>query len=266
MELEHELEVAEAVARETGEVLLARVDPGKMGARAKGERDVVTAADFAGEAHSYRRLNEAFPEDGIIGEEGSRLLANAGRRWCIDPLDGTVNYAHGIPLWCVSISLFEGSQPVLGVVHDPLRGETFSAARYLGARCNGASISTSGRTRPADAMVHITVDFREESLHSGLEDLTALAPRVLRTRNLGSAALALSYVAAGRLDAMLHRHAYPWDYGAGIVLVQEAGGAATGIAGEQYSVDTSAVAVAATEPLRAILVEVIREGQDSGLE
>jgi myo-inositol-1(or 4)-monophosphatase len=106
-------------------------------------------------------------------------------------------------------------------------------------------------------MVHLTIDFNPQSLHAGLEDIRAIAPRVLRTRNTGSAALALAYVAAGYFDAMLHRYAHPWDYGAGVLMVREAGGVVTDIAGDPYTVASVAIVAAASEELRAALSRTI---------
>ncbi|MBV9282232.1 MAG: inositol monophosphatase, partial [Chloroflexi bacterium] len=246
------------IAKEAGAIALSYFDTERVGTRAKGERDVVTAADLASEQLMVRRLTEAFPGDGIVAEEGSRVGAAGERRWFLDPVDGTVNYARGVHVWCVSLSLFEGKYPLLGVIHDPIRGETFSALRGQGARCNDRPIVTSGIAKPSSALVHITVDFHDDSQLLGLEDVRALAPRVFRTRNIGSAALALAYIAAGRLDGMVHRLANTWDYGAGVLLVQEAGGRATSIGGEEYTDTTRALLAAATPELHRALFDILR--------
>lgn len=256
--LEADLEIATEIARETGNVLLSYFGSDRVAAQSKGERDIVTAADLASERLLVQRLSESFPGDGVVGEEGARLRAQSDRRWLIDPLDGTVNYAHGIPIWCVSIALFEGATPVLGVVHDPIRAETFHGAQGAGVRCNGTPISCGPVREAALAVVHMTIDFNERSQLEGLEDIQVIAPRVMRTRNIGSAALALAYVAAGRLDAMIHRFANAWDYGAGALLVQEAGGSVTGVDGEPYTDRTFAVAAAATTELRRELLSFLR--------
>jgi myo-inositol-1(or 4)-monophosphatase len=257
--LQADLNAVTDIAREAGEILLSYFGTDRLATRAKGDRDVVTAADLASEHLLLQRLSDAFPGDGVVGEEGTRVPASTGRRWLIDPLDGTLNFAHGIPIWCVSVALFEGAIPILGVVHDPIRAETFSGARGLGAWCNGSPAMCSEVRRAASAVVHLTIDFNERSLLEGLEDIRLLAPRVMRTRNIGSAALALAYVAAGRLDAMLHRFANAWDYGAGAFLVQEAGGSTSGIDGEPYTDQTFAIAAAATPELRAELLSLLRD-------
>ena len=261
-----DLNTAIDIAVEAGGVVLSYFGTDRVDARAKGDRDVVTAADTASETLILTRLREAFPGDGVVAEEGGKEAARGRRRWYVDPLDGTLNYSRGLPVWCVSLALFDGDQPVLGVVHDPIRGETFSAEAGSGARLNGDPITTSGTTRLEDAFVHLTIDFHEASLAAGLEDMEQLAPRVLRTRNIGSAALALAYVAAGRLDGMVHRFANAWDYGAGVLLVREAGGAITEVAGAPYTVNSLAVLAAATEQLHGGLAGLLPASRSGRVE
>ena len=264
--LQSDLEIASEIAIETGQVVLSYFGTDRVDARSKGERDIVTAADVASERLLLQRLSQAFPGDGVVGEEGTRTASAGTRRWLVDPLDGTVNYSHGIPIWCVSLSLFEGDHPVLGVIHDPIRGETFRGAAGLGAWCNDTPIHCSSLTDAASAMVHLTIDFHEESLIPGLNDIRVIAPRVLRTRNFGSAALALTYVAAGRLDGMIHRLANAWDYGAGVLLVQEAGGFVTDFDSRAYTEGTKALIAAATPVLQGTLLELLRESDSPGLK
>jgi myo-inositol-1(or 4)-monophosphatase len=266
VDLAEQLATAIEIAHEAGEIALSYFDTERVGTRAKGERDVVTAADVASEQHMVGRLTEAFPGDGIVAEEGSRVEAAGERRWFLDPIDGTVNYARGVPVWCISLSLFQGKVPLLGVICDPIRREIFSAVRGQGARCNDRTIVSSGIAEPSSALVHITVDFHDDSLLLGLEDVRALAPRVFRTRNLGSAALALAYIAAGRLEGMVHRLANTWDYGAGVLLAQEAGGQATSIGGEEYTDTTRALLAAATPALHRALVDILRDVGGSSLQ
>lgn len=257
LSFEAELDVACAAAREAGSILLSYFATDRVRVRAKGARDVVTAADLASEHHVTGKLKDAFPGDGIVGEEGSNVESSAARRWFVDPLDGTLNYSHAIPIWCVSLALFEGDQPVVGVIHDPLRGETFRAIVGGGAWCNSTRIQTTGETSPRQAVVHLTVDFNDASMLQGLEDIQLLAPQVLRTRNIGSAALALAYVAAGRFDAMLHRFAHTWDYGAGVLLVREAGGRVSDMDGREYTDQTASVLAAGTVGLHAGLLDLL---------
>jgi myo-inositol-1(or 4)-monophosphatase len=251
------MERAVAIAHETGEVLLHHFADAGLDVQAKGPRDVVTPADYESEALVHRRLGEAFPDDGVVGEEGTNTAEGKARRWYVDPLDGTLNFSRGVPIWSVSIALYEGDTGLVGVVYDPIRRETFAAARGFGAFCNGEAIRTTRLVDPAQAFVHVTVDFNDVSRTEGLEDIQRLAPAVLRTRNLGSAALGLAYVAAGRVDAMLHRHANAWDYGAGVVLIDEAGGSVTTMGGTSWRPGEVSIAGAASDALRQGLLAVL---------
>jgi myo-inositol-1(or 4)-monophosphatase len=229
-----------------------------MEARVKGVRDVVTAADFASESLIRGRLQEYFPLDGLVAEEGSAYASKSRRLWYVDPLDGTFNFSRGIPFFAVSLSLFEEGRPILGVVHDPGRSETFYAAAGQGARLKGDQLSVSDVVSLGDSVVHLTVDFDNPEMHVGLDDLQRIAPRVLKTRNLGSAALGLAYVAAGRLDAIAHRLAHTWDFGGGALLVQEAGGVITDIRGHSYTAETTNVLAASTPALHASLLDLLQ--------
>lgn len=264
--LDRDLREAVEIAEEAGTVLLSYFSLDRMATRAKGDRDVVTDADTAAEELVHRRLSDAFPGDGIVGEEGTNVTTSGERRWCVDPLDGTLNYSRTLPIWCVSLSLFVGARPVLGVIHDPTRRETFTAVRGGGAFCNGTRLETNRAAMLTDAFVHLTVDFHDGSMQEGIDDLTRLAPRVLRTRNIGSAALALAYVAAGRLDAMLHRFANSWDFGAGVVLVEEAGGMVTNLSGDIYTIADTTLIAAASPALQADLLGLVRSAAGSRLE
>jgi myo-inositol-1(or 4)-monophosphatase len=253
------------IVREAGREALGYFRSDRIGTREKGERDVVTAADFAVESLLRRRLQDAFPGDGIIGEEGSEV-AGRGRRWYLDPVDGTLNFSRGLPVWCVSMGLFDGDGPLLGAICDPVRNEVFAAARGLGASRNGAPVNVSSVETLEQALVHLTVDFREESRVAGLEDLRRLVPQVLRTRNVGSAALALAYLAAGHFDAMVHRHASTWDYAAGVLLVREAGGVVTDIAGGPFDESTTTLLAAASRTLHGELLRLLGADRKAAAE
>jgi myo-inositol-1(or 4)-monophosphatase len=249
MPLQDELAATVDIANQAAELVLSFFDTDRIDVQAKGIGDVVTAADTASEALIVSRLKSLFPDDGIVGEEGSNIGGKSGRTWYVDPLDGTLNFSRSLPLWCVSMALFEDDRPLLAVIRDPIRRETFSAQRGRGSYRNGARITSSRVENLADSVVHITVDLKDVGQRAGLDDIVSLSPRVLRTRNIGSAALALAYVAAGRFDAMLHRFAYPWDYAAGVLLVHEAGGVVTDLRGQAYTPRTHAVCAAASQPL-----------------
>lgn len=256
-DLQRAVEAADTIAREAGGVLMDYFNSERVDVRAKGPRDVVTAADIASEHLVVRRLREAFPEHAIVGEEGANFPGTTEHCWFIDPLDATVNYSRSIPLWCVSLSLFKDTRPVVGVVYDPIRDESFSAVAQSGAFLNGVHIRTSEAELVSQAVVQITVDFENESMRAGLDDIQKVAPHVYRTRNIGSAALGLAYVAAGRLDGMLHRFAHTWDFGAGVLLIQEAGGRVTDMNGAEYTNRSTSILAGASARLHAHLQDLL---------
>ncbi len=255
--MQDELAAAVEIAAEAADLALSYFGGDHVEARPKGPGDVVTAADTASESLIASRLTRRFPHDGIVGEEGAGRPSRSGRTWYIDPLDGTLNFARSLPIWCISLALFEGDKPLLAVIRDPITGETFSAQRGLGSYCNEKRLRSSGVDDLTDSVVHITVDLKDLGESAGLDDIVALSPRVLRTRNIGSAALALAYVAAGRFDAMLHRFAYSWDYAAGVLLVQEAGGVVTDLRGGPYTPRTHDVCAAANQALATALLTLL---------
>jgi myo-inositol-1(or 4)-monophosphatase len=166
----------------------------------------------------------------------------------------------------VSLARFDGDRPVLGVIHDPIRGETFTAAEDSTPSLNGRELNAAPVERVDQAFVHLTVDFHQGTLQEGLRDLTALAPRVLRTRNIGSAALALAYVATGRFDAMVHRFANPWDYAAGAAIILRRGGVITNLEGKPYTPETTAVLAASGPDVHAALLKIVQDGPDAHVE
>ncbi len=190
--------------------------------------DLVTAIDRAAESEIVGVLAARFPDHGIVAEESAARAARAPYRWYVDPIDGTTNFAHGYPHFAVSIALAEGDRVVLGIVHDPVRNETFSAVRGQGARCNGAPIRVSPCRALGEALLAtgFPADRRQRA---GVYTvfLRAALERARCVRRGGSAALDLSYVAAGRLDGFWEWKLQPWDTAAGALIVQEAGGIVT---------------------------------------
>ena len=228
------LEVCEAAARAGGRVL----DEwrGRFGVTHKGQRDLVTEADFAAQREIRRILLEAFPDHGFIGEESmpddaAPQAATAELRWHVDPLDGTTNYVHGFPAYCVSVALARGDELLVGTVYDPVQQECFTARAGGGAFLNGRRIAVAGVRDPIDALVavsfppHVSVESRAVS------DFLAVLPHVHSVRRTGSTAINLAYLACGRLDAFWVRRIASWDVAAGLLLVAEAGGSIGPFAG-----------------------------------
>lgn len=190
--------------------------------------DPVSAADAAAERAIVERLTAALPDDGILGEEGEgERHGTTGRRWVIDPLDGTVNFLYGQPLWCVSIACVDASGPIAGAVVQPPSGEVFSAARGGGAWLGEQPLEV---TRPAGlshALIATGFSYRGAVRADWGRVVASLLPEVRDIRRGGAAALDLAWVAAGRLDGYVEFALQPWDWAAGRLLVEEAGGHVT---------------------------------------
>jgi myo-inositol-1(or 4)-monophosphatase len=227
------MDVARAAARAAGGLLLRRL-PRQRVVSYKGLRDIVTDADVAAQGAIVARLRAAFPAHLILAEEGQQDidLNGAAPVWVVDPLDGTTNYARRFPVFSVSLALAERGAPVLGVVHDPRRRETFFAVRGEGAWMQrGTSAPRALRVSVTDEMAEalVGVDWaREPDLRARtLAALNRAASACRSVRSTGSAALALAYVAAGCLDAYYHLNLQPWDVAAAALIIQEAGGTLT---------------------------------------
>jgi myo-inositol-1(or 4)-monophosphatase len=225
-----ELEVALSAARRAGEVLRAGFGA-EHAITYKGEVDLVTEVDVEAERMVREELLGTFPTYGMLAEEGGELAGEEDARWIVDPLDGTTNYAHGLSIFCVSIALETGGEVVLGVVHDPMRGETFVAQRGRGATLNGEPIKVSDTDEPIRALIATGFPYDRAEMPEALELFGRLAATTRGMRRLGSAALDLCYVAAGRLDGYYERGIWPWDLAAGSVILEEAGGKLTNYRG-----------------------------------
>ena len=204
--------------------------------RFKGAIDLVTEADRLSEALILSRIRDAFPRHDILTEESAQDDTGSVWRWVIDPLDGTTNYAHGFPFFCVSMALECRGEVLLGVVHHPLLNETFTACKGRGAALNGARIHVS---RIADVSRSLLAtgfpyDIRE-SRDDNVNNFIALAKRAQAVRRAGAAALDLAYTAAGRFDGFWELKLAPWDMAAGVLLVTEAGGRASDLFGGPFS-------------------------------
>ncbi|GAC1525631.1 MAG: inositol monophosphatase family protein [Thermoleophilaceae bacterium] len=194
--------------------------------------DTVSNADRAAEAAIEEILLRERPNDGLLGEEGAGSESASGRRWVVDPLDGTTNYLYGLPAWCVSVALEDAEGGLVGVVHDPVRAETFSAYRGGGARLDGTAISVRDHDELATALVATGFGYESDVRAAQAEKLLHVLPKVRDIRRGGAAALDLAWVAAGRLDGYFERGLKPWDWGAGRLLIGEAGGRVRDLDGE----------------------------------
>jgi myo-inositol-1(or 4)-monophosphatase len=227
MDLEPVMRTAVRAAYRGGDVL--RVRYGKLTSiRKKGPSDLVTDVDIASETEIIATIRAAYPDHAIVAEERGTHSGSGEWRWLVDPLDGTVNYAHQVPFFAVSIACAQGNEVRLGVVLNPLSGELFTAQAGGGAQLNGQPIRVSPETRVSESLLATGFPY---DLRHGFEDLTARFLRCLRAargvRRLGSAALDLCYVACGRFAGYWESGLQPWDSAAGILIVREAGGLAT---------------------------------------
>jgi len=261
------LMICETAARTGGRVLEAW--RGRFTAISKGPRDLVTEADHAAQREVRRIVLTAFPDHGFVGEESeteSPTLApgqpghsGSGFRWIVDPLDGTTNYVHGFPAYCVSVALVDGDDVLVGAIYDPLRDECFTARRGAGAFLNGEPIATAPVTAIDQAVAAVSFPAHVTRDAPAILDFLAVVPHVQAIRRTGSTALNLAYVACGRLHAFWVRRICCWDVAAGVLIAREAGCALGGFAGARDALDLDAPAfiAASTPQLLARLRDVL---------
>jgi myo-inositol-1(or 4)-monophosphatase len=203
-------------------------------------------------------ITDAFPDHAIVGEEGVAGPAGSDHVWYVDPLDGTTNYVHGVPFWCVSVALHRPDGVVCGVVCDPLRDEIYAAARGAGATCNGEPLSVSDVDRLDGALLVAMAQSENPAI---IHEYVVLYERLLNVargvRHLGSPALALCLVAAGRLEAYVERYMDPWDILAGKLILEEAGGTLTCFDGTPLRVPELADIVASNGRIHEDLLAAI---------
>lgn len=240
---------ATEIAREAGARLREFFAQG-VAAEYKGDVDVVTVADRTVEKLIRTRLGEAFPDHGIYGEEGTRERLDREFRWYVDPLDGTTNFAHGFPQFCVSLGLerrtpglkeAEDGTLLAAVIYDPLRDELFEAEQGRGATLNGTPIRVSKTAQLAESLLATGFPSRKRHQNPNIHFYHEFTLRSHGVRRAGSAALDLAYVAAGRLDAFWEFNLNPWDTAAGILLVTEAGGRVSTFEGGPFELDSREV-------------------------
>jgi myo-inositol-1(or 4)-monophosphatase len=240
---------ASEIAREAG-VRLREFFVEGVATEYKGDVDVVTEADRTVEKLIRTRLGEAFPEHGIYGEEGTRERMEQEFRWYVDPLDGTTNFAHGFPQFCVSLGLEQrgaGVKPdedgtiVGAVIYDPMRDELFEAELGRGATQNDKPLHVSKTAHLAEALVATGFPSRKRHQSPNIHFYHEFTLRSHGVRRAGSAALDLAYVAAGRLEAFWEFNLNPWDTAAGVLLVTEAGGRVSDVAGGPFQLDSREV-------------------------
>jgi len=253
------LQTSITIARGAGEILknatADRTADFKM-----NETDLVTEYDRRSEAYIVSQLREAFPAHAVRGEEGARVNSGAEYEWLIDPIDGTTNFAHGLPIYSVVLALLHHGEPVVGVIYDPSRDELFTTLRGEGVYLNNRPLHVSNR-QPLSRALLVTgfpYDIRTNP-DNNIDRFNNFVVRARAVRRLGSAALDLAYVAAGRLEGYWESRLNPWDVAAGVLMVREAGGRVTDYADQPVPIPTLSL-VASNGLIHNDMLTVIREG------
>ncbi|MGB7136717.1 MAG: inositol monophosphatase family protein [Acidobacteriaceae bacterium] len=240
---------AAAIALEAGALIRGYFERG-VETEYKGDVDLVTEADRASEKLITARLTAAFPDHGIYGEEGARQRIESEYRWYVDPLDGTTNFAHGFPVFCVSLGLEHrpagraadaDGDLIAGVIYDPTRDELFAAEKGQGAWLEGRRIRVSQTARLAEALLATGFPSRKRHVSPNIHFYQEFTLRSHGVRRAGSAALDLAYTACGRIDGFWEFHLNPWDTAAGVLLVTEAGGSVTRFDGTPFRLNSEEV-------------------------
>ena len=229
-------EVAVSVVQEAGKYALKRMGHLKQVSQKSGRTDLVTDVDKKCEEIIINTIKKDFPSHSILAEESGEYSQEADYKWVIDPLDGTTNYAHAFPVFCVSIGVTFKGKVKLGVVYDPSRDELFVAEDDKGASLNGNKIEVSKTKALQDSLVVTGFAYNTEGRIANVEYFTKMLENTQAVRRLGSAALDLCYVACGRFDGFWEMGLNPWDTAAGQLMVKESGGNVTQMNGEPYDI------------------------------
>lgn len=254
-ETAHFLKVGETAARLAGDVLLDW--RGRFAVRNKAPKDFVTEADIAAQETIQRHIHDAFPDHDFLGEESEALQERTSEyQWIVDPLDGTTNYLHGFPHYCVSIALALNNVPIVGAIFAPETNEMFSARQGAGATLNGKTIKTSAIRKLDDAL--LVASFPAQVARDSIEVVRFLdmLDRCQSIRRLGAAALNLAFVATGRLDGYWGK-ACVWDVAAGILIASEAGATVTSMSGAPFDLSDPSFIIAGTADLHAMMAPYI---------
>jgi myo-inositol-1(or 4)-monophosphatase len=252
--------VAADIAVEAGALLKRNVSNVSKVMR-KGKIDLVTEMDLKSEKLIVSNLKSEFPEFSFLTEEAEAVDTESEFRWIVDPLDGTTNYTHGFPFWCVSIGLEYRCRMVAGIVYDPNLAELFTAASGMPSRLNGKKIEVTDRRKLSDSLLAtgFPYDIRT-SKENNLNFFNTFARKAQAVRRAGSAALDLCYLAAGRFDGFWELKLHPWDTAAGQVIVEQAGGKVTDFTGGKYSIFGKYI-LATNGKIHSQMIEVLRTGR-----
>ena len=253
----------QSIAREAGALLMTYFHQ-RVKIEYKGDVDLVTVADRTSEALILERIRQQFPSHDVMGEEGTRIDSGSDYKWYVDPLDGTTNFAHGFPVFCVSLAVQYRGRRAAGVIYDPTRDEMFTAELGKGARLNGQVIHVSATSRLAECLVGTGFPSHKRHQNPNIYFYHQITLRTHGVRRAGSAALDLCNVACGRFDAFWEFNLNPWDTAAGVLLVEEAGGKVSDFGGQPFQISSREVCASNGLLHPALLKEfqAIFEGRD----
>jgi myo-inositol-1(or 4)-monophosphatase len=253
------------IAREAGALLMGYFHR-RVKVEYKGDVDLVTEADRASEALITKRIRERWPGHNIMGEEGTRSEQGSDYRWYVDPLDGTTNFAHGYPVFCVSLGLEHKDERVAAVIFDPTREEMFTAEKGGGALLNGQPIHVSSIANLAECLVATGFPSHKRHKNPNIFFYHQITLKTHGVRRAGSAALDLCNVASGRFDGFWEFNLNPWDTAAGVLIVQEAGGRVTRFDGQPFRIDSRETLASNGQVHEALLREFQAILRGEGLE
>jgi myo-inositol-1(or 4)-monophosphatase len=255
--------LAERLARQAGELVQRdRPDRVAVAGTKSSSTDMVTAMDRASEQLLSAQLLQLRANDGLLGEEGAGRVGTTGLTWVVDPIDGTVNYAYGLPIYAVSVAVVTGDvttvgawSPLAGCVHNPASGQTWTAAAGQGATLDGVPTAAPPAPTADQALVGTGFGYQPAQRRRQAAVMAALLPQVRDVRRLGSAAIDLCLVASGRLDAYYEQGLNAWDMAAGMLVARESGVTVTGLAGRPPG---DRLVLAARQPLHGVLAELLQ--------
>ncbi len=254
------LNVAIEASKEAGRFLKINLGKVKNIQTKKEEINLVTEIDKETEKKIVEFIKSKFPHHSILAEESGEAKLDSGYKWIIDPLDGTTNYTHSFPVFCVSIALEHKGEVILGVIYDPNFDELFWAEKGKGAFLNGKKISVSRTDKLIKSMLATGFPYNvRENPDNCIEHFVNFLMEAQAIRRLGSAALDLAYVACGRLDGFWEVNLNPWDVAAGKIIIEEAGGKVTDFYGNKFSIYTKGI-VASNGLIHEQMLEVIKRG------
>jgi myo-inositol-1(or 4)-monophosphatase len=256
---------AAQIAREAGALLMEHFRQ-HVKIEYKGEADLVTIADRKSETLIRQRLREHWPSHDILGEEGGLQDTGSDYRWYVDPLDGTTNFAHGFPVFCVSMALEYRGRRIAGVIYDPTRDELFAAEQGSGAYLNDERIRVSQTTNLAECLLATGFPSHKRHKNPNIFFYHQITLRTHGVRRAGSAALDLCCVASGRFDGFWEFNLYPWDTAAGVLMVEEAGGRITDFGGSPFELNSRETVASNGLVHEALLLEFEKVFSGSGLE